>query len=383
MLKQSCWDTIWPDRGFLCNPDPLISLNDAETPLSSSVIEQLEDAAGQLPDRLADRSIRDWLAQFPTLDLTPIHDTPTDFRVVERLMTIYAYLASAYVHMEPESPAKNIPAGIARPLAFLSGLVDRPPILTYTNYVLTNWQRKDPAGGIEVDNLELVQKFLGNDDEAWFILIHVDIEARAAAALRGIIDGKQAVAEEDPAALHTALQAIETSIAAMIQTFDRMPEGCDSDVYYYRVRPYIFMFQDVTYNGVSTLGGEPKTFRGQTGAQSSIVPALVEALELQHEASGLTHHLKVMRHYMPKPHREFIASNHESGIRGLVRRTNDPALDGAYNACLTRLLEFRRMHYHYATTYIAEKVKDPMGTGGTIFMDWLARLAEETEAQMV
>ncbi len=47
------------------------------------------------------------------------------------------------------------------------------------------------------------------------------------------------------------------------------------------------------------------------------------------------------------------------------------------------MTEFRSLHYHYATTYIAEKVANPLGTGGTIFMDWLKQLIDETEQQFV
>ncbi len=94
----------------------------------------------------------------------------------------------------------------------------------------------------------------------------------------------------------------------MIASFHRMPEGCDSDVYYFKVRPYIFGFNEVIYEGA--FGNQPQTFRGQTGAQSSIVPALVAALGLQHETTGLTQHLDIMKAYMPKPHREFVESMH-------------------------------------------------------------------------
>jgi hypothetical protein len=63
--------------------------------------------------------------------------------------------------------------------------------------------------------------------------------------------------------------------------------------------------------------------------------------------------------------------------------TANRALAETYIECLRQMLEFRRLHYHYATKYIAEKVKNPLGTGGTIFMDWLHQLIDETERQLV
>jgi indoleamine 2,3-dioxygenase len=201
--------------------------------------------------------------------------------------------------------------------------------------------------------------------------------------LQGVQAARQAALTGDAAAVEQGLEAISASLSAMLTTFDRMPEGCNSDVYYFRVRPYIFGFNDVIYEGVDAFGGQPQSFRGQTGAQSSIIPALVAGLGLKHEQSALTQHLDVMKAYMPKPHREFIAEMGTAGIRDFILRTESKTLAEAYNTCLRQVLAFRRLHLHYATTYIAQKVKNPLGTGGTVFMDWLDRLATETEAQLV
>ncbi len=384
-MRQDCWQ-VWADRGFLLKPDPVVSLKDAlaNAPISAADLAHTAALAADLPHLLESHHIRDALEELPAVDLWALHVQldQVDFRLVERLMQIYAYFASAFVYATGEAPEHRIPAGIAVPLVQLADMVERPPILSYAGYVLGNWQLIDPVGEITVDNTRLVQNFLGNDDESWFIRIHVDIEARAAGALRGIQQAAQAAANDDVDALADALLMVAASVCQMIETFHRMPEGCDSDVYYFKVRPYIFGFNDVIYEGA--FGNQPQTFRGQTGAQSSIVPALVAALGLQHETTGLTQHLDVMKAYMPKPHREFIESMHAAPIRDAVLRHRDQrALAEAYNECLRQVMEFRSLHYRYATTYIAEKVKNPLGTGGTIFMDWLKQLIDETEQQLV
>ena len=378
-MKQNCWD-VWPDRGFLCNADPLDHLNDSG--LDAHTITQIEALATELPNLLEGGTVQQVIDDFPVYDLSAAQHTD-DFRNVERLMTLYSYFASAYVHYDIHNPAHRIPKGIAVPLHYLSTLVERPPILAYANYVLTNWQRVDANGKIVVDNLRLLQNFRDHRDESWFILIHVDIEARAAEALTGIQDAITAAKHVDSAAMETALRRIADSIDSMIRTFERMPEHCDPDVYYFKVRPYIFLFEDVVYEGVDEYGGKPMTFRGQTGAQSSIMPALVESLGLEHERSGLTEHLRIMRDYMPKPHREFIERVSTSAIRDFVTTNGSSAVKDAYNACLRNMLAFRKLHYSYATTYIAEKVENPLGTGGTVFMEWLDQLVDETEGQLV
>jgi indoleamine 2,3-dioxygenase len=87
---------------------------------------------------------------------------------------------------------------------------------------------------------------------------------------------------------------------------------------------------------------------------------------------------------MPKPHRAFIQQMKGTCIRQYVLdNPQNSSLAETYNTCLRKMLAFRQLHLHYATTYIANKVKNPVGTGGTIFMDWLSQLVQETEAQLV
>jgi indoleamine 2,3-dioxygenase len=387
-MDQKCWQ-LWADRGFLICPDPIQKVSDtihADFSREKEQVRHVEAIAADLPNLLENKKIRATLDTLPVYDFTMIRHTAQDFGAAhwERLWQIYAYFASSYIYATDEEPEHRIPPGVAIPLVAVSRTVERPPILDYAGYVLNNWQRIDPNGGINVENLRLNQAFLGNRDEAWFILIHVDIEARAADALRSINEAAQAVKADDVAGVERALSGVYSSVEKMLATFRRMPEQCDSNVYYFKVRPYIFGFTDVVYEGVKAYAGAPQTFRGQTGAQSSIIPALVAAFGLQHEQNTLTHHLEIMKAYMPRPHREFIDHMRNSGIREFVQKhVENRPLAEAYNECLRAVTEFRKQHYHYATTYIFEKVSNPLGTGGTVFMDWLGKLISETEAQFV
>jgi indoleamine 2,3-dioxygenase len=354
-----------------------------EVSIPTSDVAHLEALADDLPALLESRQVRSALEALPLYEMSGLapHLDSIDFRIVERLMQIYSYFASAYVYATHEEPAHRIPQGVAVPLVQLAAMVERPPILSYSGYVLNNWRRVYSGAPLTVDTLSLNQNFLGNRDESWFILIHADIEARAAGALQNVQVAARAAAEGDIYGLEGALTGINQSLRQMIETFQRMPEGCDPNFYYFKVRPYIFGFNDVVYEGA--YGDQPQSFRGQTGAQSSIIPALVAALSLRHERTGLTHHLEVMLDYMPKPHREFIARMKGAVIREQIVAAGSPSLAEIYNECLRQVMAFRSQHYTYATQYIFERVKNPIGTGGTVFMDWLKQLIVETEAQLV
>jgi indoleamine 2,3-dioxygenase len=373
---------VGTDQAFLLHPHPLGSLRDVDCGLSQEAAEQIETIAGNLPDLLEAAAIRTSLQQLPRFEMGEV--LKRDERIIERAYQLYSYLASAWIHAPHLPASKTLPAAIAVPLVQLADAVGRPPILSYASYTLANWQKIDPAGEIRIDNLRLLQRFIHKSDAAWFTLIHVDIEARAAVAIGAIPALLAAAQQEDTEAVCSALTAIQNGLDEMMATLSQMPEGCHPHVYYHEVRPYIFGFDDVIYEGVAQYGGQPQTLRGETGAQSTIIPAIIRALGLQHQETNLTQHLEIMRDYMPPAHREFLLGIDGSRVRKLVEgnRENSEMRD-SYNECIRRMLQFRRMHLRFAASYIANQSPDSLGTGGTEFMTWLQQLIQETESQLI
>ena len=185
----------------------------------------------------------------------------------------------------------------------------------------------------------------------------------------------------DPDALAQALSIIPPAFDEMIATFKRIGHGCKPETYFHTLRPYLFGFDDIVYKGVHN--DIPQTFRGETGAQSTVIPAIQRFLGLRHRQGGLTDYLEIMIDYMPKPHREFLRGIDEASIRDHVIAASRPPLDEAYNECLQKVVEFRSLHLKMANSYIARRVENPIGTGGTDFMRWLEQLRDETNEQLV
>ncbi|HLK59983.1 MAG TPA: hypothetical protein VKU00_25710, partial [Chthonomonadaceae bacterium] len=243
-------------------------------------------------------------------------------------------------------------------------------------------------------NIVLIQNFLGGIDEEWFILIHVDIEAQAAPALHAILAAQQAVCAQDRDGLQSALHAIEAALTGMLATLARMPEHCDPYIYFHRVRPYIHGWKNnpalpngLVYTGVEGYGEQPQIFRGETGAQSSIIPALDAVLGVEHKDDPLKAYLLEMRDYMPPRHRAFLAHIEEGpSVREavLAQQAACPALSTVYNACVSLVEQFRSLHLQYAAQYIFKQAQtdnanpSQVGTGGTPFMAYLKKHRDET-----
>lgn len=347
-------------------------------PPSSPTTSFLDDLARQLPDLLRSKRLR------PALEaLQPVEVDELPGLEVNRAYLIYTFLANAYVHSIGEERAGRLPPGVAAPLCKLAGRLEKPlevaPCLSYETYVLYNWRRKQQEGLIALENLETLVTFCGLPDESWFILVHTEIEAEAAPALRSILPAQQAVLDGDADTLDRCLGTIRLRrTGEMVGTLRRMEEGNSPNCFYRDFRPYLMFFTGVVYDGVEELGGKPQSPIGETGAQSSIMPSLDATLGVRHRPTGMTDYIAEMRRYMPLGHRAFIETIERGpSIRDLVRSAGRRRTTRLYNACLDQAAAFRGQHLEWADRYINQKVADPRGTGGTPFMVWLARLRDE------
>jgi indoleamine 2,3-dioxygenase len=363
-------------RGFLPESDPPTSF------AANSEFAVLDEIGRDLPSLLHDRGFRDYARTF-RIPLWPEGHTSRQDQPYLRLYYVrVGFLASAYVNQVGEEAATELPANLAAPLGRACKLLKRPPILSYDGYALYNWKRLRKEGPIALGNIDTIQNFVHLYDEHWFILVHVEIEAIAARILDAIARVNIALDERDSAAIDDALWAIAGAINDEIVVLRRIPEKMDPAVYYKTFRPYIRFFENVSYEGI----GDPASgthaapamlqmnFRGETGAQSSIMPTLVAFMKIPHQPSVLTNHLADMRNYMPIEHRRLIeAVEAMPDIRHLAGK--DP-----YNAVLDAMAEFRFIHYGWAQEYINRRTSDPRGTGGTPYMQWLQQLIWETRA---
>ncbi len=379
---------ITPERGFLSNFDS------DKTILPNSLLS-IRDAAMALPRTILSGHLRQHIEALPFVDLT---DFCASASLAERRMAMvhYSFLVQAYVWGEAESP-QLLPKCLALPIWQLGASIEQPPLLTYSSYVLDNWGRIDDAGPIDLSNIYMIQPFLGGQDEAWFVLIHVAIEARAGEMLATLPALLQACRDQDLETLESGLSAMTTVWEDMNDIFDQMPERCDPYVYFHRVRPWIHGWKDnpalgegLIYEGVEETNGKPQAFRGQTGSQSSIVPSMDAFLGIDHAGDPLRAYLDQLHIYRPPEHRKFIDDIRMNSIlRPFIQSVDSPVLSGLYNACVENLTRFRTRHLEYAASYINKQSKggagntSDVGTGGTPFMKYLKKHRDEAAAHML
>eukprot|EP00913_Durusdinium_trenchii_P015273 g14334.t1 len=303
-----------------------------------SRFDGVTQAAGNLSGLMSTGRVRHWLDQLddPVLEEWAIEATEEEVRTA---MVHYSFLVQSYVWGEATPPA-HLPANLARPMVAISDRLGQAPLLPYSGYVLDNWARLDKSGPISLDNIYMYQNFAGGDDENWFVMIHVAIEAEAGVLLDNAAKLVTVAKHGAETEAERLLVEMDEAWERIYDHFARMTERCDPYVYFHRVRPYIHGWANnpalegggLIYEGVEKLGGKPQALRGQTGSQSSIVPAM----------------------------------------------------DALFQAA-----RFRTRHLEYAASYINKQAgsiagNDPdVGTGGTPFMKYLKKHRDENRAQVV
>ena len=370
-------------RGFLPDPDPLLHLPPG--------CEAWDALGAELHKLVISDHLRKRVEGLPAFPL----DTLQSEAKLWRAASLLAYISSLYVLGSGGPPQARIPAVVAVPFYAVATRLGIPPILSYALQAMHNWRRIDPAGPIAAGNLTLLHNFLGGMDEEWFVTLHIEIEAKAGAALRLLAPAQAATLTDDSATISAHLQTVGDTLQTMYDILGRMTERCDPYIYYHRVRPFMFGWKDnaalphgVLYEGVVEYGGRPVQLRGETGAQSAIIPAIDAALGIHHERDEMRVYLTEMRDYVPPRDRAFVAVLEQGGsIRQYVadRQAAQPALRDAYNYAVEKLTQFRTRHIEFAALYILKPAQttDAVGTGGTPFTFYLKKHIKETDAHLL
>ena len=349
--------------------------------LLSNEFDDVEYIAKNLPKILANNQIESEVLNLETEK--NISNLSID--ELERAMLLYSYIGHGYI-WGGTSIEKVIPKNISKTWYKISQKLDRPPILSYASYALNNWKLQDVNKPFDLENIRILQNFLGGMDEDWFIMIHIAIEHEAKEILNNLktyyLDQN-----EDQSYLENAL----VSIKKINQIMNRMPEKCDPFIYYNRVRPYIFGWKNnpatpngVIYEDVEEYGGNPQLFRGETGAQSSIVPALDALLGVTHSNDPLKEYLDEMRLYMPKEHRNLLNDLDQWSENNRSNSVTEDSSVVLSDEIIKEVHAFRNKHLEYARIYIHEQSlsnqnnSNVVGTGGTPFMKYLDKHLQET-----
>lgn len=396
------------ERGFLPREDPLVDLPPAFAGLDSLLkrmtIHQPADASGHRATGLLGKG------EFGDAILDELSPTGPEARAVDAaiesgnshllaaLFRDYCFATSAYL-LEPVDRSyrqtglytqgrDTLPAQLAVPLKKLADKLGHFPYMEYaSSYALVNYRFKDPhhqgpAGRYSFDNMDLIRSFEdAQGSERGFILVHVEMVSYTGALVSATEDALRAVNAADMPSFEDALErllVVYRKINASMETMWSRSLPAD----YLKYRSFIFgtgpkkmnaMFPNgVTYEGVSD---EPQFYRGESGANDSIIPTLDNLLEITAHMpnNDLTRTLRDFRSYRPRNQREFLAQLEARATLAGVRRfaMGTARAKALYVLLVDQVREFRNRHWMFTKSYIIARTTYDIATGGSPILQYL------------
>lgn len=387
------WKTTTPgthfsvseNNGFLPSSPPMIRLPTLFKPLTEITdnisMQKKDGSPGLMGLEDLGRTVNE---ELPLIDVSRIND-PVLLTVLFRE---YAFTASSYI-LEPAHhhllrtgdygiARPVLPASLAIPLEHLGKKLGIFPFLDYaTAYSLNNWELVDPDLPIHYDNIVPKLLFNGCGDEHGFIVTHSSMVAFSKMLVKAQQEAVLAASENDTFLLSRALKDHAKGLVAIYDQFREMWRVCNP-LSYLQFRTFIMgplgnkeMFPEgITYEGVDK---EPRYYRGETGAQDSIIPSTDNLLELHYPKNQLTSYLEDLRDYRPKDHRAYLEWIQKASAAVEIKNT---ALSSSRSALallenLSLVAKFRGQHWSMTKQYILNHTKFPRATGGTPITTWL------------
>ncbi|RDW81974.1 hypothetical protein BP6252_03086 [Coleophoma cylindrospora] len=378
-------------RGFLPRQEPIVKLP-AEFDILESILSRMPiKTAEGTPGLLATFTLGETvLKELP--DLTSAIDKYKDNLPLQNaLYRDYSFLASAYL-LEPchERFLKGEPYGLGRqtlpsiislPISRCAELAGFKPFMEYAgSYALFNYRLEDPRLGLEYDNLRLIRAFEHGLDpkssEAGFVLVHVDMVQNSGPLVDGVVSALDSCTSNNREEFDIGMGKVVQSMTKVNKVMETM-WGKSKPGDYVSFRTFIFgitsqsMFpHGVVYEGVSE---EPLSFRGESGANDSMIPLCDNLLNITMPDTPLTSILQDFRSYRPGNHREFLEYvKHRSVNINLKWYAQQSASSAAlYLHALNQVRDFRWRHWCFTREYILKKTSHPVATGGSPIVTWL------------
>ncbi|KAH8881636.1 hypothetical protein GQ53DRAFT_848181 [Thozetella sp. PMI_491] len=285
------------------------------------------------------------------------------------------------------------------------------------SYALFNYRLEDPTRGLEYSNLRLIRAFEHGLDptssEAGFVLVHVDMVKNSGPLVAGTVAALDACANarttplQDRKVLNDSLAAVHMSMQRINSVMETMWAKSKPGAYT-SFRTFIFgitsqsMFPNgVVYEGVGD--GTPLSFRGESGANDSMVPLCDNLLQIPMPDTPLTAILKDFRQYRPSDHRQFLEWVKERsiglGLKDWALRTDLAGQEQAglsatevddikesrrlWLRILHEVRDFRWRHWCFAREYILKRTSHPTATGGSPIVTWLPNQLQAVLGEMV
>jgi indoleamine 2,3-dioxygenase len=380
---------VGKNHGFLPIKDPLVKLPNTYSHLQKLIDDLHVFQSGEKGVLGIPNSIEQRIQNLPNYIEFVRYET--DIFILQALFRAYTFITSGYtlelayqefIKSGNYVKARNIlPINISEPLIEVSNKLQVYPWLDYHYaYSLGNYVKKDPAGSLDWKNLDMACKFTGTSDEIGFIMVHVYINELTPGLVGSVMDYGKTKSNEQLKLCANTMESINKRRRSMwiASKYERYN---DFRIFIMGIKGNDGIFGDgLVYTGF--FDGLPQKFRGQTGAQDSIIPMIdiFSGIVDYYPQNDLTTYLMDLRSYRPVCIQEFFKDlrtyYQSNSIFDELVKTNN--LEGL--VYLLKIVDevylFRNGHWQFVQKYIMSNTKYAFATGGTPITTWLINQIE-------
>ena len=385
------WESIFKDDWFSCQPGvngflpigkPLDKLPNQFQLLEDILTNMQIDKNGYL----SKCKLGEEIENFKILNVDDIED----IQLLSALYRDYCFLASAYSLETSHYPIisggtygiarDKLPPQISEPLIKLSTKLGTYPWLDYAyGYGLNNavLVGNDPT---KQSDYKTIRLFNGNESEKGFINVHVAMVSQSGILLKHQCNMLQNLNDKNRNEFNNALREHAVVFGEIIEILNTMWKASNYKDYL-SFRTFImgqynnekcYPNTNIEYkfeNGDSRI----ESWRGETGAQDSIIPSIDNLLQVKYPLNSLTKYLYDLRNYRPRDHQAYLnyVKEHADNLNFKQFCLDDLETSIYLLKNLNYLRMFRKKHWNLTKKYIIESTKHPVATGGTPITTWL------------
>jgi indoleamine 2,3-dioxygenase len=377
-------------NGFLPIKEPLITLPNTYIKLQNLIDElhvfQEDNKQGILAiPNLIEQKVSELPNYYEQVKLE------TDVFILQALFRAYTFITSGFtLELSYQEFIKSgnygkartvLPENIAIPLVEVSNKLQVYPWLDYHYaYSLGNYVKKNKSGTLDWQNLDMACKFTGTPDEIGFIMVHVYINELTPELVGSVLDYEKTKNIKYLKKCAETMTEINKRRRSMWSA-SRHERYNDFRIFIMGIKGNDGIFGDgLVYSGC--FDNKPQKFRGQTGAQDSIIPMvdIFSGIVDYYPENELTNYLIDLRSYRPVCIQDFFKDLREYYKNGtifgeLVKSNN---LEGL--VYLLKIIDevylFRNGHWQFVQKYIMSNTKYAFATGGTPITTWLINQIE-------
>ena len=416
------------ENGFLPIKDPIVKLPHQYKKLQN-VIDNLHVMKSEM--NISDSSIKekgvlgnpnDIVFEISTIPNYKVRiEEETDVFILQALYRAYTFITSGFtlelsyqefINTGNYGQARDLlPANIAEPLVLVSNKLQAYPWLDYHYaYSLGNYVKKNPNEGLHWENLDMACKFVGTSDEIGFIMVHVYINEMSPQLVSSVMEyGKSSTSFSNIEEYFDDIGNVSNRTVFSLPSSDIMNEHLlecglvmtemnkrrrdmwtasrherynDFRVFIMGIKGNDKIFpKGLTYQ--NCFNDEPQYFRGQTGAQDSIIPMMdiFTGIVDYYPDNQLTQYLLDLRSYRPVCVQNFFNDLREHYKKNNIFKhlKNDFNYEGIIY--LLKIVDevylFRNGHWQFVQKYIMSNTKYAFATGGTPITTWLINQIED------